>query len=367
MKLPIVSAACAAALFAAPVRAETPFVPHTDAEIARLTEYRGPARSEEILSIWRGLFLGMPGHRAFAVSPDGAFGTAWSHASREKAAEGALKYCAAREAKAKRENACAVYAADAEIVHPGAAYALREISFSVGDFTSGPEYFYRGPERAKGVIVWQHGKHGTIDQRKGAAYPIVNRLNLAGWDILRFDRDPDYDQLWWALSHLESSLPQLKALGYKRIVLAGQSRGAIQSLHILENAKAAPLVDAVLATAPAENGTGSASVLSAPDEWRQTVERLPAAPRIAIAFFGKDPYNPQAEEKAALARQAFAARGQAAVVIYENDPRMLVRKDADGNPSGHYGAATREFTDKYADCLEAFLDTGAKSGACAAF
>ena len=366
MKLPIVSAACAA-LFTAPAAAEVPFTPHTEAEIARFTAYRGPVRSGEILAAWRGLFLGMPVHRAFAASPGGAYGTAWSHSSSEKAAEGALKYCAAREAKAKRENACAVYAVDAEIVYPGTAYALREVVLGVGDFTSRPEYLYRGPERAKGVIVWQHGKRGTIDQRKGAAYPIVNRLNTAGWDILRFDRDPDYDQLWWALSHLEASLPQLKALGYKRIVLAGQSRGAIQSLHILKNAKVAPLVDAVLATAPAENGTGSASVLSAPDEWRQIVERLPRQPRIAIAFFDKDPYNPQAEEKAALARQVFAARGQSAVVIYEAAPPMLARKDADGLPSGHYGAATREFTDKYADCLEAFLDTGEKGGACAGF
>lgn len=363
----VVLAAVFCAASAGVAVAEIPFVPHSDDEIARFIDFKGPTVNAKVADVWRDMFLGARTHRAFAVSPGGSGGYSTGQATPEKASENALKFCAEREASSHRENACALYAVDSEIVYPDAKYQLRPIAFQVGDFTSKPEYFYRGPERAKGVVVWQHGYSNQIDQRKSSAYSITNRMNLMGWDILRFDRDPAYDKLWWAVAHLESSLPLLKSLGYKRIVLAGQSRGAIQSLHVLENDKIAPLVDGVFAGSPSENGTGSNSVLSAPDEWRTIVERLPRTPRVAIAFFAKDPYNPAAEDEAKFARATFAARGQPAITIYETDPQMLTLTDREGNPSGHYGVGSRAFADAYAACLETFFDTGEKTSACAKF
>jgi pimeloyl-ACP methyl ester carboxylesterase len=124
------------------------------------------------------------------------------------------------------------------IVYPGLEYEVLKLNVSFGSFTLREDYFLYGPQRAKGVIVWSHGTFnpgGTwVDQRQSAAWAFITRFNLDGWDVLRFDRDPCFDTMPRALSQMATSIPQLHAAGYKRIVLAGQSRGAWQSLQVLQ-------------------------------------------------------------------------------------------------------------------------------------
>src|ERR1700730_2531586 len=166
-----------------------------------------------------------------------------------------------------------------------------------GSFHRSPDYSFWGPQRAKGVIVWSHGTPslGDCPDRQPAAAPaFIVRFNLDGWDILRFDRDPCSDEINRAVAEIATSLPQLQAAGYRRIVLAGQSRGAWHSLAALSVPGLAAYIAGVIGVSPAKHGTKLRYVTETGSyEWKVLVDHL-AAPRVSIAliFFPRDQYLP---------------------------------------------------------------------------
>ena len=228
-----------------------------------------------------------------------------------------------------------------------------------GSFHRPPDYSFYGPQQAKGVIVWSHGTPslGECDRQLRAAPAFITRFNLDGWDILRFDRDPCFDQINQAVAEIATSLPQLQAAGYRRIVLAGQSRGAWHSLAALSVPGLAAYVSAVIGISPAKHGTKLRYVTETGSyEWNVLLDHL-AAPRVSIAliFFPQDPYIPDAPQRAAHAASALAQNGNPAVVIYETE----------GAGVGHGGAGNVRFTEKYSACLIRFVDAGERIGPCA--
>jgi hypothetical protein len=203
------------------------------------------------------------------------------------------------------------------------------------------------------VIVWSHGTahDKCVEARQSAAWSFITRFNLDGWDVLRFDRDQCPDLLPRALSQMAASIPQLHDAGYRQIVLAGQSRGAWKSLQILLAPGVARLVSAVIGVAPARHGANPAAAERGWADWISLIDHLDA-PQVAIAlvFFPKDEYTPDALKRAAYAATALAKKGNPSMIVYEEE----------GVISGHGGGGNRQFTDKFSPCLIQFLNSSLK-------
>src|SRR5207253_6003467 len=102
-----------------------------------------------------------------------------------------------------------------------------------------------GPAKAKGVIVWSHGRSINAEDSQSPTPAYLSALRDDGWDVMRFDRLSQGDSLPDSTRRLVDHVGSLKRNGYKRILLAGQSFGAFLSLMA---ADASSDVDAVIAT-----------------------------------------------------------------------------------------------------------------------
>jgi pimeloyl-ACP methyl ester carboxylesterase len=224
---------------------------------------------------------------------------------------------------------------------PGRA-AFRPVQAAIGPFRAAPLMFRHGPRAAEGVVVWSHGYGGpTADHRVRPAPGALAALNDAGWDILRFDRDPAEDHLAASLSALGRGLPLLRAAGYRRIVLAGQSRGGWQS--VMAAAERPELVHAALAFAPAAHGEAErpnnhAAALA--DFARLLAGLPPDGPRLAVAVFEGDGFDPDPAARAALVAEAATRRRAPTLALF---PENAAR--------GHSGGFDWRFTSLHAPCL----------------
>ncbi len=338
--------------------------PHSDQDIARFMHYAGPSATPNTLADWHDFFLLQSENRDFAVGPDGFLGYAYGFSRQKDAEQAALDACQDRlEAKGK-SGTCQLYAVNLKIVYPGLEFQLPSVTYSVGDFAFNNEYFFHGPARAKGVIVWSHGYGGFYsDGPHSHAWSFINTFNLDGWDILRFDRDPWHDELWRSEEKLADSLRLLKDSGYRAIVLAGQSRGAVQSVKVLEHADVAALLAGIIAVSPANHGSSNdTTYLRAPGEWDEFLHDVPAGMRFAAVFFDHDAYVPAAKREADDTREILGNKHIANLAIFEDDPEIVT--NAQGDKLGHFGAGKPKFQRKYADCLMAFIETGEKQGNC---
>src|SRR3984893_12229487 len=149
-----------------------------------------------------------------------------------------------------------------------------------------------GPERSKGVIVWNHGRSLTVEDSESPTPPFMRMLREGGWDVLRFDRPRDGDTLTDSTRRLVDHVAELKHKGYRRIALAGQSFGAFLALMA---ADASDDVDAVVATAPAAFGSFDEFYQS----WRLNAIRLypllegVKRARVMLFFFHGDDFDPR--------------------------------------------------------------------------
>src|ERR1700722_11454332 len=90
-----------------------------------------------------------------------------------------------------------------------------------------PAFTPTGPGQARGVLVWLHGSYDPDAQPSPPAEPAwVTRLARRGYDIWRYDRMPGQDPLGPGGDALLRGLAGLRKGGYRRIVVAGGSRGA---------------------------------------------------------------------------------------------------------------------------------------------
>src|SRR5437763_10888496 len=109
-----------------------------------------------------------------------------------------------------------------------------------------------GPGKAKGVVVWSHGRSINAEDSQSPSPSYLQALRNDGWETLRFDRLSKGDTLTDSTKRLIDYAAQLKHQGYKQVLLAGQSFGAFLALMA---ADASSDVDAVMATAPAAYGS----------------------------------------------------------------------------------------------------------------
>src|SRR5690348_7647803 len=149
----------------------------------------------------------------------------------------------------------------------------------------------RGPTRAEGVVIWSHGRSIEVEDSLAPTPEYITQMRKAGWDTFRLNRLRAGDTLAASGAALASYADQLKASGYHRVVLAGQSFGAFISLIAAGRSGA---VDAVIGTAPAAYGNFEDSY----DTFRLNATKLYELlegvhhTRVALAFFHGDEFDP---------------------------------------------------------------------------
>jgi len=212
-------------------------------------------------------------------------------------------------------------------------------------------FLWQGAAASRGAYVWAHGRAATgQDSRGSQPQPHVRIFNNAGYDVWRFDRDPATDETEAAAGWLRTALQSLRAAGYPRVVVGGQSRGAWNALQMLDQPG---LADAVVAVAPAAHGArGSAAWAWALDDLRRVVAeaRDPAA-RVVVATFAEDEFDPDPRRRSGI------FRGLAAKV---GGLLFLVRP---AEVSGHGGGADARFTLRYGGCVLEFVERRAEGAA----
>ncbi|MFL5265004.1 MAG: alpha/beta hydrolase family protein [Stellaceae bacterium] len=199
-----------------------------------------------------------------------------------------------------------------------------------------------GPERASGVVVWNHGRSINVEDSDSPTPPYLRVLRDAGWDVLRFNRPRNGDTLSASTRRLVDQVGQLKRKGYHRIVLAGQSFGAFLALMA---ADASDDVDAVVATAPAAFGSFDEFY----DSWRLNATRLypllerVKRARVMLFYFHGDDFDP-------------GGRGERSRAILSTRPVGYSVVDQPAFLVGHWASSTGLFMRRFGNCIRDFVD-----------
>jgi hypothetical protein len=283
--------------------------------------------------------------RAFAASPEGRWGSAWGDNAQGTAADRALAGCR------RNSQACVLVVRDNAIVAPGREWTppAPPARFSGGiayDIIPDPRFLWWGAARAQGVFVWGHGR-GAGDSRGLQPQPYTRWFNNAGFDVMRFDRHPNSDDPDRAAAWLRESLAALRAAGYRRIIVGGQSRGGWNALMML----AYPgLADGVVAMAPARHGDGAignANYPRATADFRELMEKASdRRARVVIAGFTGDNFVPDPDARSALVKELLPSR--VGRVLWLDRPEGI---------SGHGAGSSSQFNDRFGACILRFVTT----------
>lgn len=286
-------------------------------------------------------------HRAFALAADGK-GYLWagsSGADPGRAVENVLKLCEERS-----RSRCALYAVN-NVALGGRDWksAAPATLPAIGRLRPQPYWENKGPQAAAGLIVWSHGYMSGRDNTGSAPQGEVANFTRQCYDLYRFDREWIRD---WPgdASALADAVRQARSMGYRRVVLAGQSAGAWVSMAA--TLRGAP-VDGVISVAAAHHGyvKNMQDVSVARSEWQQIVRGIKPGPRLVVVNFAGDDYD--VGGRMDDARAAFAASGVQALVIAE--PAGF---------KGHGAANDNAFPRKFGACIHAFIETAARQSPC---
>jgi len=220
----------------------------------------------------------------------------------------------------------------------------------IGRVRPEPYWSMRGPKLAAGLIIWSHGYMAGKNATDNAPQSWIGRFTRMGYDLYRFDREWIVD---WAgdATALSDAVRKAREMGYRRVVLAGQSAGAWVSLAAL--ARGAP-VDGVISIAAAHHGEVSkmrGDTTRARSEWQNVVAALKPGPRVVLVNFADDAYD--VGGRMADARSAFAKSSLDAVII--DNPEGF---------KGHGAGNDMAFARKFGGCIETFIDKGTKQPPC---
>lgn len=289
--------------------------------------------------------------RAFAISSSGHSG--WTTApTLEQARSKALSLCAGYGG-----TDCVIYAENLSVVYPGRPRIDPPpvpgplITGSGYAFVPDQRFIWHGPQSARGLIVWGHGKAGNqtdLSQEQPQSY--VRVFNNAGFDVVRFARDPVSDSENNASDWLQENLPKLRAMGWHLIVAAGQSTGAWASLSTIDKPG---LADAVIAVSAAYlNGSNQGA--QAAGLYRLTHGAKLPNTRVALVYFEGDPYVTEGiDARVEHLRDGLAGR-VGPVLVIERPPGF----------HGHGGAYASDFGRRYGPCLLRFVADPSPPASC---
>lgn len=200
----------------------------------------------------------------------------------------------------------------------------------------------RGPDVADGLLIYFHGAGIAGADKLPIPSIFVEMAKVATWDILRINRLPIADlasQDDEILQFTAEQVTRARRDGYKRIFIAGHSRGGWLALSAasLEN------VDGVVGLAPGTS-TLETEVL---ERYRDLLARRLSASkvrRIAAFFFEGDPRENTRPSRADVIRNALR-NTRSAFMIVDRPPDL----------HGHSAGSTGRFVRRYRDCLLEFL------------
>jgi pimeloyl-ACP methyl ester carboxylesterase len=166
---------------------------------------------------------------------------------------------------------------------------------------------WHGPNAARGIVIWNHGIHGTVGQYTAPVAPVFRLMQARGWDVLKIARNnlgetSGEKSLYRAVERTLEEISARRREGYARVVLAGQSFGGYITLDAAESSKG---LYGVVAMAPGIRAIGGAGSLDAAVTER-TIGQL-SVDRLALVFprndtlFGSQDRGPGAAK--ALARR----------------------------------------------------------------
>ena len=198
-----------------------------------------------------------------------------------------------------------------------------------------------GPERANGVIIWNHGISGTTQSWMAPAPPAFRLLQARGWDVIMLKRHHAADSSNPLYRTVQRTLDEAKALkkaGYRKVVLAGQSFGGYVTLEAVDTS---PEIDAAVALAPGVRSSAADGRLdgSITDRILQTAK----VGRVALVFPKHD------------ALFNYLERGESAHAILSRRPLPYLLLDEKSDITGHGGGVTGRFALRYGLCLADFL------------
>ena len=213
-------------------------------------------------------------------------------------------------------------------------------AFGAGSpFVPCPSYPAVGPNAARGALVWLPGTYGKNEPGPAPPPDIVGRLAKPGLDVFQFLRPRANDPLAGGAKTLAAGLRELRARGYRRIVVAGHSRGGWIAL----TATAHPnLADAIVAISPAAHGTNPAHQIQARAAW-QALWQAADAPETTVVLvqLRDDPYDPDPAWRLEIAR-----KGRVKLHSIFLPPQH----------KGHVGAYLPEFDERLGAEIAAFAD-----------
>ena len=289
--------------------------------------------------------------RVFAADNAGNFGWYAGGAALDTARVRAVELC-----KAHGGGDCRPYAEDLAVVWPGRAWQPAPAPPPLVDglnygFVPDKRFLWHGPQAARGVVVWSHGRAGDVDYRGVQPPAFLRAFNNAGFDVIRFDRAPLADDALRAAGWLRDELPALRRAGWRLIVAAGQSRGGWTSLQMLDTAG---LADVVIAASAAAHGSGSSTNLAGQnDDLRQMVaDAERSRTRVAFIQFSADPYLSDPGTRVGLVERLRPK--EAALLLIDRPPGL----------SGHLAAGTTLFASRYGACLLGFATAPTPPASC---
>jgi len=204
-----------------------------------------------------------------------------------------------------------------------------------------PERTPLGPAHASGAVIWAHGLSLNDEDSRAPTPPYVKALADQGWDTFRLNRLREAESLSGTAARLAKAARDLRAQGYGRIALAGQSFGAFAALAA---AAEDGVADAVIATAPAAYGSFSESFAT----WRANATELYRLLRqigetpVMLVYFHGDAYDPGG--------RADASR---AILVGRRARDLIIDQPAD--LIGHSAASSGLFARRFAACIGRFI------------
>jgi hypothetical protein len=288
-------------------------------------------------------------HRTFYVAADGS-GHSWSGTNGETPAlaiRNGLNDCHERW-----KTDCRLYAVNNFLLGGrdwrDVVLARSSAAVDIGRLRPQPYWANGGPATASGLLVWSHDYEEGVDRTATAPASYVGHFTKGGYDLYRFDRRWVRD---WSVdaTHLSDMVKQAKAMGYRRVMLAGLGAGAWISLVAASHGAS---VDGVIAVAPEFRGDSNvmADAPMARANWQKITASLAAGPRVFIVNFVR---NGPAPTYAADARAAFSASGASAVVV--TDPPDFPDRPSLQRPG---------FSRAYGGCLYQFVENGVRRAPC---
>ncbi len=206
-------------------------------------------------------------------------------------------------------------------------------------FTPSGLFPQAGPHAARGAVVWLPGMYGRDQSGPPDPPDIVNRFAERRLDVFQFIRPREHDPLAGGAETLARGLAELRQRGYRRIVVAGHSRGAWIALSAMAHPG---LADALVVVSAGAFGTKPERQPEARASWQALshAARAPAT-RVVLVQLADDPYDPDPKWRLGVAK-----RGKVRLKSVYLPP----------NPVGHIGVYEPAFDEQLGATIAAFAD-----------